>query len=130
MSSEERARILRMVAEGKLSIEQAAGLLDALEPPARTEYPRPIQPEAPRPPSMPSRALVIQVSDDDESRVNLRIPLGLARAAGKFMPRSAQQILKEHGIDIDHFLDDLGPVQDGTLLEVRDSDTRVFIAVE
>lgn len=39
--SNERLQILRMVEEGKVSAEEAAKLLDALEQPARPDEPRP-----------------------------------------------------------------------------------------
>jgi hypothetical protein len=139
MSDEERARILRMVSEGKLSPEEAADLLEALQPETRSGS------------EMPSwnvvgnegsarfhaghvrrrpRVLVIHVKEGGEQKVNIRVPFGLTKAAGKFIPRQAQQYLGKYDINLQDFLDDLVEADGGTLLEVRDGENKVLIAVE
>ena len=134
IGNEERARILRMVSEGQLTPTEAEELLAALDtPPAReastVAVAPPPRPMPPTPPS--SRTLVINISDGDKSKVNVRIPLGLARAASRFIPRQAHQHLAEHDIDLEQLLDSLGSVGgNGTLMEVRDGDDTVLIAVE
>lgn len=131
IGNEERARILRMVSEGQLTPTEAEELLTALDtPPAReTQSVAVAPPPRPMPPS--SRTLVINISDGDKSKVNVRIPLGLARAASRFIPRQAHQHLAEHDIDLEQLLDSLGSVGgNGTLMEVRDGDDTVLIAVE
>src|SRR5579885_1899247 len=131
MSTEERSRILRMVAEGKITAEEAADLLEAIELPR--ESPRAPTPPAPPNAMMPTsnRSLVIQVFEKDTSRVNVRIPLSLARAAGKFIPRQAQEYLNDFDINLKDILESVGnPAIIGNLVEVRDDDTRVRIAVE
>lgn len=145
MGDEERARILRMVADGKLSPEEAASLLEAVESdpePQVSSYS--IPPEPPFGPderevrvrgregrrSRPPRAVVIQIKENGENKVNLRIPLGLARAAKKFIPRQAQNYLSAYEIDLQEFLDGANDMEGGTLLEVKDGDSRVLIAVE
>ncbi|HEX6507458.1 MAG TPA: hypothetical protein VF221_07490 [Chloroflexota bacterium] len=149
MSDEERARILRMVAEGRLSPEEAASLLEAIEPEPETvptgtstsgesqygeteergdrEF-RVRGREGRR--NRPPRAVVIQIKEGGENKVNLRIPLGLARAAGKFIPRQAQSYLSAYEINLQEFLDGAGDMEGGTLLEVKDGENRVLIAVE
>src|SRR5216110_959251 len=109
MSTEEKSRILRMVAEGTVSAEEAADLLDALEPRVEPRAPSALSPMA----SMmvqtpPRRTLVIQVSDHGKNVVNVRIPLGLAKAAGKFIPRQAQEYLENYDISIKDILDSIG----------------------
>jgi hypothetical protein len=136
-----------MVAEGKLSPEEAAGLLEAVEPqPASPEYSNSPEGEfagsggrgesdvrvrgreVRR--SRPPRAVVIQIKEGGENKVNIRIPLGLARAAKKFIPRQAQNYLSSYEIDLQEFLDGANDMEGGTLLEVKDGDNRVLIAVE
>lgn len=143
MLSEDRRRILQLVADGKITAEEAAELLDALPKEGQSDGPReqsdfggPL-PQLPSPPQYPAwpqptraRALVIQINDGSDSHVNLRIPFGLARAAGKFVPRRAQQQLKEFGIDLQELLDDLRGSENGTILQVNDDDSHVLIAVE
>lgn len=138
---DERARILRMVAEGAITPEEAADLLEALQPAtAPAGDTPPVEPAMPSwggwPPPGESpgprrnRHLIIQVRDEGESRVNLRIPLGLTRAAGKFIPRQAQGFLSKYDINLQEFLENAGNVESGTVLEVRDGENRVLIAVE
>lgn len=130
MNDEERRRVLQMLADGKITAEEAADLLDALQ--AQRERPQDEPISSPPPPraARSGRALVIRVSEGDTSKVNLRIPLGLARAAGKFIPRKAQRQLGEYGIDLEELLGDLSGTEQGTLLQVEDDDDRVMIVVE
>lgn len=130
--NDDRARVLRMVAEGKVTAEEGATLLDALEPP-RTESLRPAAPAEPAAPQRPGtgRLLVIRIEDAGESKVHLRIPLGLAKAASRFVPREAQSRLAEHDINLEQLLEDLATVStEGPLLHIEDGDDRVQIAVE
>ena len=79
----------------------------------------------------PRRSLVIQVKEGGDSKVNVRIPLSLARAAGKFIPRHAQQHLAAYNIDLEELLSGLRDAEgDGTLIEVKDGKDEVRIAVE
>jgi hypothetical protein len=141
MSDEERARILRMVSEGKLSPEEAADLLEALQSARDLEQPEMSLPPAPGYPGNPAvpqvpgwgrraRAVVIQVREGGESKVNIRVPISLTKAAGKFIPRQAQAHLAKYEINLTELLDDLAGSDRGTLLEVKDGENRVVIAVE
>ena len=139
MSNDERARILRMISEGIVTPAEGEELLSALEnaPRAESRQQRNFSfgPEPPSPPLPPrptaGRNLVIQVREGDESKVNVRIPFGLARAAGKFMPRHAQRALEGYDIDLGGLLESLSTAESGsTLMEVQDGDNHVRIAVE
>ena len=145
MSNEERARILRMVAEGKVTPAEAEDLLAALDaaPDAGARsaglsatYGAGPMPASPVPPGplgsrKQRRSLVIQVKESGDSKVNVRIPLSLARAAGKFIPRHAQQHLAAYNINLEEFLSGLSDAEgDGTLVEVKDGKDEVRIAVE
>jgi hypothetical protein len=70
------------------------------------------------------------VHENGKSKVNLRLPFGLARAAGKFIPRRVIQSLNEQGIDLDSILNDAGGVSGTTLVEVHDDENHVLIRVE
>ncbi|HEY8287091.1 MAG TPA: hypothetical protein VIJ28_22095 [Chloroflexota bacterium] len=133
MANEEQTRILQMVANGQISPAEAGDLLSALEPP--TPRPSPIQAFPPAstlgPRARSSRSLIIQVMDGERSKVNVRIPLGLARAAERFLPRQAQQYLREQGIELGEMLGSVqGNEEPTSLLEVDDDDTHVRIAIE
>lgn len=67
-------QILRLVAEGRLTAEEAGPILDALD--RRASDARPDDPD-----DAPARAIRIEVSDAGRSIVNLRVPLALGRAA-------------------------------------------------
>ncbi len=144
MGDEERTRILRMVAEGKISPEQAADLLEAIQSePALESVGTDWEPEPPTTPTLlmspaeqfhygkrKPRHLVIQIKDGGESKVNLRIPFGLTRTASKFLPRQAQTYLGKYDINLQELLEDIGQSGDGTILEIRDGENKVLIAVE
>jgi hypothetical protein len=79
-------RILQLVADGRLTAEEAAPLLDALDD-------RPDRPSGPSGPAAGpggdeggATAVRIEVSDGGRSVVNLRVPLGLGRAALDRLP--------------------------------------------
>ena len=141
-SDDERKRILRLVAEGQVSPEEAADLLEALQPDQRSSGPPQTDPprsphevfgelmrEASRPKKR-SRNVVIQIREGGENRVNLRIPINLTKAAGKFLPRQAQQYLGKYDINLQEFLDGIGEADSGAVLEVKDGENKVLIAVE
>src|SRR5690348_4848232 len=74
--------------------------------------------------------LVIRVSEGGKSPVNIRIPLGLARAAGKFIPPKEKENLKAQGIDIDELLEELTGDELGPLVQVEEDSKSVWISVE
>ena len=75
--------VLRLVADGRLSAEEAAPILDALE--ARTRVASPDDRESGDEPGAgrrsPGRAIRLEVTEKGRKVVNLRIPLALGRAA-------------------------------------------------
>jgi hypothetical protein len=83
------ARILGLVAEGRLTPEEASRLLDALD--GSTGH-RAAAPAATMPPRAsdrregPATSLRIQVLDTGRPVVNLRVPLSLGRAALERVP--------------------------------------------
>jgi hypothetical protein len=96
--SEERKRILEMLKEGKVSVEEAEKLLRALEDAPRGDGSRPAD----------KRYLRVLVDDPaQEQKVNIRVPMSLIRAGARLsalLPRSANDKiharLAERGLDI------------------------------
>ncbi|MGH2443126.1 MAG: SHOCT-like domain-containing protein [Chloroflexota bacterium] len=137
---DERARVLRMVAEGKISPEEAADLLEALSPQSSSrrgrdrdesnEPPMFFDPPNSRRLSKRNRYLIIHIKEGGESKVNVRIPLSLTKAAGKFIPRQAMTYLNKYEINLSELLDEMAGSDGGTLVEVKDGDNKVLIAVE
>jgi hypothetical protein len=97
--SEERKKILEMLAAGKVTAEEAERLIAALETADKRE--RTTQ----TPPSPGSKPRYLRVVvDDTEHRVNVRVPLKLIRAGIKLsalIPKQAVDAAREEaGIDL------------------------------
>lgn len=104
--SEERKKILEMLAVGKINVDEAERLLSALsEESASSKVDTGDSSSKPK----YLRVLVEPVSDKSKGdRVNIRVPLNLIRAGLKwaaFIPKNHQQrigdALKEKGIEVD-----------------------------
>jgi len=99
--SEERMRILNMVAEGKITPDDAAKLLDALGSGGPT-------PAAPRAPGKRPRFLRVHITGGEKEKVNVRVPIQLIRSGinlGAMLEgETAVKVgsaLKEKGIPLD-----------------------------
>ena len=114
----DRSRILKMLAKGKISVDEAERLLDAIGAPAGEEQaPEPAADEkgTPKP-----KFLRVLVEEKDGDRVNVRVPLNLIRAGvklGSLIPDSASEkvneALRDKGIHMD-----LGGLKSGALEEL------------
>jgi hypothetical protein len=130
--SEEGKQVLQLLADGKIDVEQAYRLLRALgdvdEPPrSRLEPPPP--PGAPMPPGR-GRILRIRVTEDGEQKVNVAIPLAIARI-GKMKLASSALVrghLGKFGIDLDELLRSVD--FPGKIVDIADDEDRVEIFVE
>lgn len=78
---EEMTTILRLVADGILSPEEAAPIIEAL---GRAD--EPAAPRAERRPTGSKRRVRIRVSEGGRRVVDLRVPLGLAAMAARMVP--------------------------------------------
>ncbi len=87
--------ILRLVAEGALTAEEADRIIAALSADAEQASP----PTQPAEPERGARHLRIEVSEGGRRVVNLRVPLSVAGLATAFMPglsdRDSQQIREQ-----------------------------------
>lgn len=106
--SEERRKILEMLSEGKISVEEAEKLLAAVSKTDSENIPGATRTGTGSSP----RYLRVLVEPGSESkngeRVNIRVPIKLIRAGLKFasfIPKHAQtkvnKVLDERGIDVD-----------------------------
>ena len=134
MPSEEGKQILRLLAEGKIDVEQAYRLLRALgdvderapRPPREPSPP----PGPPGPPGARGRILRIRVTEDGEQKVNVAIPLAIARI-GKMKLASSGLVrghLGKFGIDLDELLKSVD--FPGKIVDIADDEDRVEIYVE
>jgi hypothetical protein len=90
MTDDALEAVLRLVADGRLSAEEAGPIIDALEtkPPTADRYadPDPVRGSAAPPAGGPGRALRVEVTEAGGKVVNLRVPLAFGRAALQRIP--------------------------------------------
>lgn len=107
---EERRRILDLLAEDRITVEQAEALLKALNgaESAATSVPQPPVPAAVPRSRFAARSLQILITGQNgDRRVNVTVPVGLIKFAGKFLPPGAQLKIEESGIDLQALLNSL-----------------------
>jgi len=140
--SEQRRQILAMLAEGKITADEAERLITALE---RTGDGAPPPATDPRPTARARylRVVVNERGGSDPTRVNIRVPFQLLRAgvrlASLVPPKALDQIndeLRRSGVPIDvtqlkpehidGLIDHLGELT----VDVEDSDAKVHIFCE
>lgn len=127
--NEQRRQILQMLAEGKITTDEAERLIDALE----REQPESPPGAAPRPKPRPRYLRVVVNSADNfggdgPGRVNVRVPLQLLRAGVRLTslipPQALTQVnaeLNKSGVPID--LTQLKPQHIEELIEQLDDVT-------
>jgi hypothetical protein len=132
MPSEEGKQVLQLLANGKIDPEQAYRLLRALgdieEGARRVPTPPPPPPGAPG--GVRGRILRIRVTEDGEQKVNVAIPLAIARI-GKMKLASSGLVrghLGKFGIDLDELLRNID--LPGKIVDIADDEDRVEIFVE
>ena len=126
---QEKLRILKMVEEKKISVEEAAKLFDALEGAAPKQEPR-----RPRSERGPGRQLKLKVSDLDTGRVrvNLTIPVGIAHIITSLIPQQELARLEQQGFNVTTILDAIHNDSTGKIFDVEDEEhrTKVEISIE
>jgi hypothetical protein len=105
--NEERKKVLEMLADGKISADEAERLLDALEGKTKETSPQTVLAETLD--NLP-QYLFVKVDSVDGDKVNIRVPLKLVKAGIKLkalLPQDAQDKintkLNEKGINLDDF---------------------------
>ena len=138
MPSDEGQQVLKLLADGKIDVEQAYRLLRALgdidEKAQRASPPfpptPPTAPEPPTPPGARGRILRIRVTEAGQQKVNVAIPLAIARV-GKMKLASSGLVrghLSKFGIDLDELLRTIE--YPGRFVDIADDEDRVEIFVE
>ena len=132
MPTEEGKQVLKLLAEGKIDSEQAYRLLRALgdiDDGAKAPPPPP-RPGQPGHPGARGRILRIRVTEGGEQKVNVAIPLAIARI-GKMKLGSSGLVrghLSKFGIDLDELLRSID--FPGRVVDIADDEDRVEIFVE
>lgn len=121
--SEEKKKILEMLSEGKITVDDAEKLLSKVggsraenidEPAAVHVSDQPARNDSGS--DRPLRFLRVVVDSEDGDKVNVRVPLALIRTGIKLtamLPSGASSKLSEQGIDLAH----LGALEGDELIE-------------
>jgi hypothetical protein len=133
MPDEALESVLRLVADGRLTAEEAAPILDALDrqqagPGSTDEGASDVRRQAERMQGgaldgAPSRAIRFQVTERGRSVVNLRIPLSLGRAALSQVPGISEATS-------DRIREAISAGIKGPIVEVDDGGDGVRISIE
>ncbi|MEV6815477.1 hypothetical protein [Micromonospora sp. NPDC051296] len=142
--NEQRRQVLEMLAEGKITADEAERLIDALE----REQPESPLGAAPRPKPRPKYLRVVVNTEDDFSgdgpaRVNVRVPLQLLRAGVRLTslipPQALAKVndeLTRSGVPIDltqlkpQHIEELIEHLDDLTVDVDQPDTKVQVFCE
>jgi hypothetical protein len=98
--SNDRRKILEMLAEGKITAEDADRLLARIEGERGDEVPKE---EGPAPARGPLKYLRVLVDSEDGDKVNVRVPIALIRTGlmlGTMIPAAASEELEKKGVDL------------------------------
>jgi hypothetical protein len=144
MPSEEGKQVLKLLADGKIDAEQAYRLLKAIGDVDDKEHPEhhfgsggppgpgrpPFPPDPSMPPGLGRRTLRITVTSGGKTKVNIAIPLGIARMGKTKIAASGlvREQLAKFGIDLDDVLRHIS--HSGPIVDIADGDDRVLIVVE
>ena len=123
--NEEKKQVLKMLAEGKVTVDDAMKLLDAVDAgkPAIGGLPTP---------GKAGRMLRVRIEDEGKTKVNVNLPLSLAKVALKFIPKDARKELLDQDINIDEIISSITESTIGKIVDIQDegNNTKVEVFVE
>ncbi len=140
--NEQRRQVLQMLAEGKITADEAERLIDALEREQPESSPGAASRSKPRPKYL--RVVVVDTTGGDSpSRVNVRVPLNLLRAGVRLTslipPQALTKVnaeLSKSGVPIDltelkpQHIEDLIDQLDDLTVDVDDPGAKVQVFCE
>ena len=117
---EEKMQILKMLEQGNVTAEEAARLLEALDEAPAGER------------AKTGKWLRIEVTEagTDKKKVNLRIPMGLAKIAARFIPAKKKKELLAEGVDIDEVLSQVTSENIGKIIDIESDGDLVQISID
>ncbi|GAP17368.1 SHOCT-like domain-containing protein [Levilinea saccharolytica] len=117
--AEERLKVLQMVKDGKISAEDAAELLAALDVAAERKANPPAAPIPPYAGDRRNRWLRVRVTDTDTGkvRVNVRLPTSMIKAGMKMGMRFAPEV---DGMDMSQLTAYIESGEVGQIVDVYD----------
>ncbi len=136
MMNEEKMRILEMLQDGKINAEETEKLLAALGE-KESGSSKAVQLKnresggASNSEGNNKKHLRIIVNEEGKEKVNISLPLGIAKSLLNFVPQSAKEKIADQDIDLDALIktiDDLS--EEKEILRVDDEGETVIIRVE
>ena len=123
-TTEERMRILNMIQDGKITADEGARLLQALD--AQKTPPPPNVPGAG--PAKSARWFHVQVTDTNtgKTRVNIRLPVNLLQAGMKLGARFSTEV---QGLDMDQLNQFINSGEVGKVVDVVDEEDGEHVEV-
>ena len=120
---EERIRILKMLEEGKINAQQAEELLDSIEKKIGNEN---------KPSKVIGKKLRVKVVSEDGEKVNICIPLSLAKLATGFVSKSHRASIESAGVDLSAIIEHIDELQDmgEDILNVESDNESVKVYIE
>ena len=117
--NEERVKILNMVQEGKLTVDEATKLISSIETSQEKEEE-----------GKKAKWLKINITENGEQKVAINLPISLAKMAMKFIPDNSLQSLSEKNINIDEIFSMITTEKAGKIVEVTDGGNNVEISID
>lgn len=127
---EERARILKMLEEGKIKAEEAEKLLQSVDKKVKTTGEASINSNG------KGKKIRIKVESNEDSdekvNVNVSIPLSLAKLVAGFIPKEHQESMESAGVDLGMILGHIEELetQGEDIVNVDTEDKKVRIYIE
>jgi hypothetical protein len=129
-TNEERIQILKMVQEGKISPDEAAQLLEALEESGGKNQPAGSESVLPDPQALgrKPRWLRVRVTDSNSgrSRVNVRLPISMVNIGLKMGARFSPEL---EGLDGQELMQMIESGEIGQIVDVQDDDDGEHVEV-
>jgi hypothetical protein len=134
-TTEERRQVLEMVAAGQITIDEATRLLEAVEGPAGQTTggagtgSDAVAPEGPVTLGK-GRTLRVRVVENGKQKVNVRVPMGLAKLFLRIAGKEALKHEKMKDLDVEEIIRQAESGLTGKLVEVEDGDSLVEVYVD
>lgn len=114
---DEKMRVLYLLEKEEISSDEAGELLDALE-------------ERPMEYKKKKKAIKIQVSENGEEKVNIKVPLKLAKVVARFIPEEAKNSMEKEGIYIQDVIEALdNELDEEPIVDINDGSNCVNIRI-
>ncbi len=122
--SEERLQILKMLEKGTIDAKEADELLDTLSK-------RDLAFDKPKGNKKKAKYIKILVEENGEEKVNISIPIMIAKTAMSIIPQKAKNQMNENNINLDELLKSIEDEASlGKIVDVNDGGDHVVISLE